>query len=551
VLGATLCDPTCGAGAFLLPAIARYRAAARAAGWDARRTRAGVLAHVRGADLNPLAVAGARVNVLLALRDLLDPAAPADLPLARADALDAAAAPPGGARWVVGNPPWVRWAALPAATRARAAGLARAYGILPPDRFFGGSELDLAGLVLAVAADRWLAPGGTLAFVLPRALFQTPAAAAWRRFELPDGTALGVRGVDDWTAVAPFPGAANEPTTLVLERGAPTRYPVPFRVWRRAGRAAVAPDLDWRAAAAGLRATVRAARPVGPERRWAIADPTAPPRPAALAGPDPHHRGRKGVTCDLNGAYFVRLTGAPAPPGLVAVASDAAAGRTPVPARRFVVEAALVHPLLKGAAEIAPFRVTDGGRGVLVPNRAITALPPFDAFAAAYPHAAAWFGALAPLLAQRSTWRTRLAPAGAPVHAIYNVGPYTFAPYKVVWAEQATTLAAAVAGPRRLPGLGARPVVPDHKVLFVACADADAAHYLCALLNSRTVAGLVDSVTVKRQVGTLFRHLALPPWDPRAAAHRALARFSRAAHAAGGAFDPARLEALARRVLDG
>ncbi|HEY3352234.1 MAG TPA: hypothetical protein VGQ83_03230 [Polyangia bacterium] len=552
VLAGALCDPTCGAGAFLLPAIARYRAAAAAAGWDAPRTLAGLLASVRGGDLNPLAVLGARLNYRLAIRDLAAAAgAPVAIPVAPADAL----APPPDlvpARWVVGNPPWVRWSELPAAYRARAAAVARAYRVLPAARFFGGSELDVSGLVLVVAADRWLAPGGALAFVLPRSLYQAPAAAALRAFRLPDGTPLGVRGVDDWTAAAAFPGVANEPTTLVLTKGTATCYPVPYRVWRRTrGRGGRAPDRAWAAAPDGLAATASTATPVGPDGRWAILAPGAARAAAALAGPDPRHRGRKGVTCDLNGAYFVRPTGAAAPAGLVWVRNDGAAGRTAVPARDFLVERALVHPLLKGAAEIAPFRVADGGRAVLVPNRTITGVPPAAAFAAAHPHAAAYFAGLAGLLARRSTYRTRLAPAGAPAHAIYNVGDYTFAPHKVVWAEQARTLAAAVAGPRRLAHVGVRPVVPDHKVFFVACAGAEAAHYLCALLNSPAITAAADSVTAKRQVGALFRHLRLPPFDPRAPAHRALARFSRAAHAAGGAFDPARLAALAARVLDG
>ena len=38
----------------------------------------------------------------------------------------------------------------------------------------------------------------------------------------------------------------------------------------------------------------------------------------------------------------------------------------------------------------------------------------------------------------------RIAATDIPFYAIYDVGDYTFSPYKVVWAEMAGTLQAAV-----------------------------------------------------------------------------------------------------------
>jgi hypothetical protein len=86
--------------------------------------------------------------------------------------------------------------------------------------------------------------------------------------------------------------------------------------------------------------------------------------------------------------------------------------------------------------------------------------------------------------------------SGAPFYSIYNVGEYTFAPYKVAWAEMSGSLAAAVVGPQNLTlGLETKPVVPDHKIYFVACANERMAHFLCALMNSEPVKAFVDSFT--------------------------------------------------------
>jgi hypothetical protein len=123
---------------------------------------------------------------------------------------------------------------------------------------------------------------------------------------------------------------------------------------------------------------------------------------------------------------------------------------------------------------------------------------------------------------------------GAPFYAIYNVGGYTFAPYKVVWAEMAGSIVSAVVTSENLPhGLGTKPIVPDHKIYFVSMNEKDKAHFLCGMLNSEPVRIFVNSFTVKIQVGTIFGHLKLPPYDPGNKHHQNLVRFSKQAHASG------------------
>jgi len=127
-----------------------------------------------------------------------------------------------------------------------------------------------------------------------------------------------------------------------------------------------------------------------------------------------------------------------------------------------------------------------------------------------------------------------MRPSGAPFYAVYNVGTYTFAPFKVVWAEMGGSIASAVVSAEELPhGLGTKPVVPDHKIYFVPMEDEDSAHFLCAMLNSEPVRIFVDSFTVKIQVGTIFRVLKLPSFIRRDASHRRLAELSKLAHSGG------------------
>lgn len=60
-------DPACGSGTFVFWAVRRYLRAAEAAGMSKEETILGVVSHVAGMDLHPVAVALARVTYLLAI----------------------------------------------------------------------------------------------------------------------------------------------------------------------------------------------------------------------------------------------------------------------------------------------------------------------------------------------------------------------------------------------------------------------------------------------------------------------------------------------------
>ena len=92
-------------------------------------------------------------------------------------------------------------------------------------------------LMLYAAADRYLKPAGRLGMVITQTLFQTKGAGdGFRRFRLgQDGPPLQVLRVDDMVALRPFGDAANWTSTIVLEKGAATEYPVPYFKWEERG----------------------------------------------------------------------------------------------------------------------------------------------------------------------------------------------------------------------------------------------------------------------------------------------------------------------------
>lgn len=152
---------------------------------------------------------------------------------------------------------------------------------------------------------------------------------------------------------------------------------------------------------------------------------------------------------------------------------------------------------------------------------------------AKYPRTLAYLERFRPLLERRAAFR-RYQSAG-PFYAMYNVGPYTVAPHKVVWRRMDRRInAAVIESAGDCPNF--HPTIPQETCALVACATSDEAHYLCAMLNSATLnrCAAAHSPRGAKSFGTpgMFEYLPLRRFQADDAAHAELARLSRAAHAA-------------------
>ena len=443
---------------------------------------------------------------------------------------------------IVGNPPWVRWSRLPETYRDRAKPTCEQYEIFSDTPHHGGNELDISGMITYTTADKWLRPGGTLAFVITQTHYQSPSSQGFRRFRIDSVFRLTPLSVVDMKALKPFPEAANKTSVVVCRKTKrQPRYPVPYRLWTAVKGKTRAIPTGLSMAAVMSRVDVREceAHPVGGDGSpWAIVTPGRFGDFARIRGRSTGVQGRKGITADLNGIYFVAVSGRNESTGLVKIATRPEAGRTKLGATRtFWVEPTLLYPLLKGAADFETCYVKPRQKLVaVVPNDGITreaCEEAEDRMNALCPNTKKYFGFYEQWLRKRSTWNTRMR--NAPFYVIYNVGAYTFAPYKVIWAEQSGVFEAAVAGAGEVPLLGERPYVPDHKIFFVEFQEAAAAYFLCGLLASSLVREFVESHNISIQVGDIFKHMKLPGFDRTQQGHRRLARVVERAHREDGA----------------
>jgi hypothetical protein len=445
---------------------------------------------------------------------------------------------------VAGNPPWVKWSNLPTEYAALIKPTSEQLGVFSDATWVGGIESDISIVITFETVRSRLAEGGRLAFYLTGTVFQNESSQGFRRFAVP-GTEIKMKvlSVEDFDALRPFDGVSNHPTLLILERGRATTYPVPYKRWTAADDTGRPLEAD------ELQAIPIPGSDGGP---WLIGQQTEVEAWSKLFGSThPKYVARKGITTDLNGVFWVDLLSCDADEGLAKISNDPERGRKKgLPTITEVVESAHLFPLLRGK-DIGRFRARPQPDVVLLnPQREMHGDPLLQQNA---PHAYRFLENFEAALMARSSLR-RYQPKSA--HwSLWNVGPYSFADYKVVWKEMSgRRFHAAYIGPSETGPLGRKTVLCDHKLYAVACDTEDEAAYLTAFLNAPLVSGAINAYGARLSLGTgPVKYLDIPSFDDAAASHRALAKLGKDLTSGAVALDAdsdRRLDTAVARVIE-
>lgn len=441
--------------------------------------------------------------------------------------------------YIVGNPPWVRWSKLPQLYRDRVMPTCRQYDIFSSTPFYGGNELDISGLITYTVADKWLKENGHLIFLLTQTHFQSASSEGFRRFHISGNMYLKPVVVEDLKQLKPFPDAANSTAIFVARKTVevPT-YPIDYFIWtarpgvpRTISEYASRPEV-----LARVERTENEANPVEhASSPWVIMPRGEFATCRKLVGRCTWIEGHKGITSDLNGVYHVNIVNVSHDGSFIQIETRPEAGRTNIgPKQRFWVEPNMLYPVIKGAGDLSACSFAPShGLCVIVPNRGIVGPALVHAqsqMEQRNPNLLRYFQTYQHQLQCRSTYRTRMNRA--PFYSVYNVGEYTFAPWKVVWPEQPgdSAIPVAVVHTRMLPGLGDKVIIPDHKIYFAGFQAPDPAYYLCGLLLCSRVQRFIRSYHVMLQVGDIFKYMQLPEYNPEDPAHYELARLVQTIH---------------------
>jgi SAM-dependent methyltransferase len=410
---------------------------------------------------------------------------------------------------LLGNPPWVAYRHLSAPMQARMRAACQELNL-----WVGGvlaTQQDLCALFTVRAVQRYLKPGGRVAFVLPYAVLNRPVFAGLRR------------GDHRQVQIAWDAGWSLDETVRPL-------FPVPASVMF--GR---------RAACGVLPATVRRFEGALPRRDASEAEADGalrveaaavwPPIPT-LAGASPYRaRFKQGATIVPRRFWFVeRLSGgrlgasqaAPLVRGRVG-GQDKAPWKTVEPPHG-PVERQFLRPLLLGES-LAPFRVLAPALAVVPVDERGQVIDSSSARRDGFPRLADW------LQACEGKWEAHAAKAADNASLKMSLSErldhhktlsqqFPVATLRVAYAKAGTMFAAAV-----VHGTDA---VVDHMAYWTRARSPGEASYLVAILNCDRLRLRIEAMQQKGQGGArhfdnLIWELPIPDFDPRDPLHLDLA----------------------------
>lgn len=461
----------------------------------------------------------------------------------------------GQFHYIVGNPPWVNWEHLPDRYRDSTKDIWLHYrltGTFKGGRSrLGAVKVDISALMTYTVMDALLKNGGRLGFVVTQSLFKTAAGAGFRRFHIPQRSGkevpVQVIYVDDMVSLQPFEGASNRTAVMILEKGKPTVYPVPYTVWRKMKGAKFTYDSTLEEVTAATRRLNFVAEPVDPTdttSQWLTARPKALKAIQKVLGQSVYKAREGANTGGANAVYWVEIV-LRRPDGLVVVRNITEGAKVKVDEVTETIEPDLLYPLLRGR-DVQRWRAVPSAY-IIVPRLQQTpeSVIPLEQMQSRYPKTYGYLKRFEPTLLKRADAIVKSAlQRDEPFYFYGAVGTYTFAPWKVVWREQARTMTASVVGP-----LNGKPVVPDHKLMLVPCSNGHEAHFVCACLNSSIVQMAVISYAVEIQMDPhILDHIRIPRFDPRNAVHRRLAELSQKAHEAAKVNDELHLQEIEAEI---
>jgi hypothetical protein len=416
---------------------------------------------------------------------------------------------------LVGNPPWIVYRHLSPAMKDRLREDLEAYGL-----WLGGhlaTQQDMCALFWARGAERYLSPGGRVAFVLPYAVLNAPVFAALRRGRMGQ-VQVGIEGAWAMERVWPIFGAqsgSSTTSTCVLFGRRNHEGELPKEIDRWKGR------LSRRDAneAEASRALTHTRIP------W--------PRPRTLVGESLYRsRFRNGATIYPRRFFIVE----PEPTGRLGGRRDAPRMRgragaldnppwTEVEPPHGPVETQFLRQLVLGES-LAPFRMLQTVTAV-IPLEGMRLLDSAAASEAGHRHLAAWLRDSEAKWAEHSNKGRDGRPRVSLMRQIdhmHKLSSQTGPPsIRVLYTKSGTRISAAAI-------VGGDALV-DHKAYWATAGSRDEAGYLLAVLNSGAVLAKITDLQPhgqrdKRDFDNLVWTLPIPEYDPVDPVHRDLAAAS-------------------------
>lgn len=454
----------------------------------------------------------------------------------------------GKFNFVVGNPPWINWENLPIDYREATTGLWSSYRLLKRTKGMGLGKVkrDMAMLFVARCLDRFTMAEGKLGFLIPFTVYKTQTGAGFRDFlvrglrrEQGNVCPCRVLKIHDLVTLYPFEGATNRASLIVIKKKGETRIPIRCTLWNNPSSVGVGQEEELEDVKRKTSQLDLVFIPIDknrPESSWMETSEKAYGAIKKVIGESPHYKAHAGVYTGLSQVYWVDILSEQQNQLLISNQVNPGQKKN-VENIEQLVERDLVYPLVRGR-DIKKWYVPKTSKGIIVPHDSKTGKPvPEHSLRVKYPKSYSYFAHFKKDLEGRAIhklWGKR-----NPFYTLYDIGKYTFSPYKVVWKYISGKISGkgqfsvAVMEPVRNEKLGKKSVIPDHRIMTIPIENKEEAHYLAAVLNSSIMRLIVMSYTIETAISAhVMKNIQIAKFSSKDPLHLRLTELSIEAHEA-------------------
>lgn len=446
--------------------------------------------------------------------------------------------------YIVGNPSWINWDSLPEDYRHAVGRIYRKYGLIKRAPKVGAIKIDISILSTYVAIDKYLKNDGVLAFVITQTVFESRSAEGFREFKLFNKIPIGILKVHDMIQLRPFEGAQNRTAVVVMKKGTETIYPVPYIIWKKERDRVLEIDETLDSVKQKISFNYLLAAPLSedPKSPWAVGSESLHTSLKRITRGEQYYKSREGVnTGGANAIYWINIM-QKSPSGNLIITNLSHVGKKKAPKiENIEVEQELIYPLVRGR-DLKRWKIDFANIYIILPHTEATGMHalPEDELKSRFPKTYRFFTdpRVKSFLKSRRALIMRWGGSTKQWYSLFEVGPYTFSPYKVLYkGEVATDLVAAVASTISSGFLQSKIIIPDQTVHFIPMENPDEAFYVCGLLNSSYIRTLYKSLRYKHPSTFLLEYVKLPKFNRESELQREIAIVSRELHAATANYD--------------
>lgn len=436
--------------------------------------------------------------------------------------------------YIIGNPPWIVWQSLPEEYRNSIKKHWDEYKVFEHKgnkARHGSSHDDISVLMTYVIMDNFLKDKGEIGFVINQNIFQAYGGGeGFRKLKIKDTIPIKIKKVHDFVETIPFKdlGSDNKTAVFIAEKNSITKFPIEYSVWRRKRKGIIKAETPLKNVLEKYIAeNVIFAKPLkGNKSPWILGTDVELKIYDKMLKNDKekNYEGRKGVDTSANGIFWVKIK-EKIGNNILIENSPETSKKDIIKVENFIVEEELLYPLLRGK-DVKKWEI-DNKYSIILPYYKKNKCFDNDYLKINYRKTYNYFYSdnheFEEILKNRAIYIKYLQ--GNPYHSVYNIGEYTFSPFKVVWKALASGMNAVT-----ISKYENKIIIPDHNLVMVPFDDESSAYFLSGILNTEIVTNFVNAYISWFFSTHILENLNIPKYDSKNDAHNRIVELSKEAH---------------------